>query len=288
VTAPPRVEPFHDRATGTVSYVVHAGAGSACAVIDPVLDFDLKSGRTRTASLDRLAAFIEGERLSLAWILETHVHADHLTGAPSLQQRFGGRIGIGEGVRLVQREFARLFNLEPGFATDGSQFDHLFGDGERFRVGALEGEVFATPGHTPACVTYRIGDAVFAGDTIFMPDGGTARCDFPGGDARTLYRSIRRILELPAETRLFVCHDYGPGGRDPDWATTVGEQRAANIHVRDGVDEESFAAMRTQRDKTLEVPALLVAAVQVNIRAGRLPPPEANGIAYLKIPVNLL
>jgi glyoxylase-like metal-dependent hydrolase (beta-lactamase superfamily II) len=288
VTAPPTVEAFHDRATGTVSYVVHAGPGTPCAVIDPVLDFDLKSGRTKTSALDRLAGFIERERLAVEWILETHIHADHLTGAPALQQRFGGRIAIGAGVREVQRTFAGLFNLGPDFPVDGSQFDHLFQDGERFRIGALEGEIFATPGHTPACVAYRIGDAVFAGDTIFMPDGGTARCDFPGGDARTLYRSIRRILALPPETRLFVCHDYGPGGRDPGWATTIGEQRAANIHVKDGIDEESFAQMRTTRDKTLDLPALLVAAVQVNIRAGRLPPPEANGVAYLKIPVNAL
>jgi glyoxylase-like metal-dependent hydrolase (beta-lactamase superfamily II) len=287
VTAP-LAEAFHDRSTGTVSYVVHGGAGTPCAVIDPVLDFDVKSGRTRTQSLDRVVGFIAAQRLAVEWILETHVHADHLTAAPALKERLGGRIGIGEGVREVQRWFAGMFNLGAELAPDGSQFDHLFRDGERFAIGALAGEVIATPGHTPACVSYRIGDAVFVGDTIFMPDGGTARCDFPGGDARLLYRSIRRILALPAETRLYVCHDYGPGGRDPGWATTVAEQRAANIHVKDGVDEEAFAAMRTSRDKTLDIPALLLPAVQVNIRGGRLPPAEANGVAYLKIPVNAL
>ena len=274
--------------TGTVSYVVHAGPGMPCAVIDPVLDFDPKSGRTATRSLDRLVGFLDERRLAVAWILETHVHADHLSGAATLQQRKGGRIAIGEGVRAVQRRFAPLFGLGPGFALDGSQFDHLFADGERFAIGALAGEALATPGHTPACVAYRIGDAVFAGDTIFMPDAGTARCDFPDGDARTLYRSIGRLLGLPPETRLFVCHDYGPGGREPRWETTVAEERAANIHLRDEVDEDAFAAMRAARDRTLEVPALLLPAVQVNLRAGRLPPPEANGIAYLKLPVNAL
>jgi glyoxylase-like metal-dependent hydrolase (beta-lactamase superfamily II) len=284
----PLVQPFHHSATGSVSYVVHAGPGSDCAVIDPVLDFDIKSGRTGKAALDRLAGFIAEQGLRPAWILETHVHADHLTAAPALKSRFGGNTAIGAGVVEVQRTFRVLFNAEPGFAADGSQFDRLFADDDRFTVGALEGRVMATPGHTAACVTYLIGDAAFVGDTLFMPDAGTARCDFPGGDARTLFRSLSRILDLAPETRLFVCHDYGPGGRAPRWETTVAEQRARNIHVRAGTAEDAFVAMRTTRDKTLDVPALLLPAVQINMRAGELPPPEANGVRYLKLPVDTL
>jgi glyoxylase-like metal-dependent hydrolase (beta-lactamase superfamily II) len=284
----PEIEPFHDKATSTMSYVVHGGPGTECAVIDPVLDFDTKSGRTRTQSADRISACIDERRLRLAWILETHVHADHLTAAPLLKRRHGGRIGIGAGVVAVQRHFARVFGAEPDFATDGSQFDRLFADGDEFAIGDLEARVLATPGHTPDGVSYLVGDALFVGDTLFMPDGGTARCDFPGGDPRTLYRSIRRLLELPPATRIFVCHDYQPGGRDLAFETSVAAQRAGNIHVRDGVDEEDFVAMRTARDRTLDLPALLIPAVQINMRAGTPPPPDPNGVSYLKVPLDLL
>ena len=227
-----------------------------------------------------------GPRLTIEWVLETHAHADHLSAAPYLKDQLGGRIGIGQRITEVQKLFKNLFNVEKTFNTDGSQFDQLFAEGERFRVGALEGHVLYTPGHTPACVTYVIGDAAFVGDTLFMPDGGTARADFPGGDAATLYRSIEKILALPPETRLFVCHDYGPGGRAIAWETTVAEQRAQNIHVRAGVSEPEFVKMRTERDKTLAVPQLLIPSIQVNMRAGELPPPEDNGISYIKIPLN--
>jgi glyoxylase-like metal-dependent hydrolase (beta-lactamase superfamily II) len=284
----PLVEPFYDPATATVSYVVHGGAGSACAVIDPVLDFDQRSGRTATAQADRILAYIAAQRLALAWLLETHVHADHLTAAPYLKARAGGRIAIGAGVVAVQRTFGALFNAGAAFRADGSQFEHLFADGESFAIGDLAGRALATPGHTPDGVSYLVGDAAFIGDTMFMPDGGTARCDFPGGDARLLYASLRRILDLPAATRLFVCHDYQPGGRAPSWQTSVAAQRAANIHVRDGVDEAAFVALRTERDRGLAPPVLLIPAVQVNMRAGALPPAEANGVSYLKLPVDLL
>ena len=284
----PLVEPFYDPATATVSYVVHGGAGSACAVIDPVLDFDQRSGRTATAQADRILAYIAAQRLVLAWLLETHVHADHLTAAPYLKARAGGRIAIGAGVVAVQRTFGALFNAGAAFRADGSQFEHLFADGESFAIGDLAGRALATPGHTPDGVSYLVGDAAFIGDTMFMPDGGTARCDFPGGDARLLYASLRRILDLPSATRLFVCHDYQPGGRAPSWQTSVAAQRAANIHVRDGVDEAAFVALRTERDRGLAPPVLLIPAVQVNMRAGALPPAEANGVSYLKLPVDLL
>jgi glyoxylase-like metal-dependent hydrolase (beta-lactamase superfamily II) len=284
----PLVEPFYDPATATVSYVVHGGAGSACAVIDPVRDFDQRSGRTATAQADRILAYIAAQRLALAWLLETHVHADHLTAAPYLKARAGGRIAIGAGVIAVQQTFGALFAAGPAFHADGSQFDHLFADGESFMIGDLTARALATPGHTPDGVSYLIGDAAFIGDTMFMPDGGTARCDFPGGDARILYASMRRILALPASTRLFVCHDYQPGGRAPAWETSVAEQREANIHVRDGVDEAAFVALRTERDRGLPPPVLLVPSVQVNMRAGALPPAEANGVSYLKLPVDLL
>lgn len=282
------VQPFFDAATGTVSYVVHAGPGSPCAVVDPVLDFDAKSGRARTTGANRLVEFIEAQRLRLDWILETHAHADHLSAAHHLRQRLGGQIGIGGGITAVQGVFKKLFNLEPGFATDGSQFDRLFADGERFAIGGLQAEVMAMPGHTPACVAYRVGDTVFVGDTLFMPDVGTARCDFPGGSASVLYRSVRKLLELPGETRLCMCHDYPPTDRQPRWESTVAEQRALNIHIRDGISEQEFVAMRTARDATLEMPNLILPSVQVNIRAGQMPPPEANGVSYLKIPVNAL
>ncbi|MEN9775542.1 MAG: hypothetical protein RL322_2612, partial [Pseudomonadota bacterium] len=284
----PIVEGFFDPATWTVSYVVYDRTGGHAAIIDSVLDYDPKSGRTSTASAEKVVAFVKEKALTVDWILETHAHADHLSAAPWLRERLGGRIAIGESIRTVQSVFKGIFNLEPGFATDGSQFNHLLAEGERFRFGDLEGEALSVPGHTPACMAYRIGDAVFVGDTMFMPDVGTARCDFPGGDARTLYRSTHRILSLPGETRLFMCHDYPPAGREIAWQTTVAEQRAANIHIREGISEEQFVEMRTRRDATLAMPVLILPAVQVNIRAGEMPPPEANGVSYLKIPVNAL
>jgi glyoxylase-like metal-dependent hydrolase (beta-lactamase superfamily II) len=283
-----QVQAFFDPATWTVSYVVYERDGTPCAVVDPVLDYDAKSGRTAATSAQRIATFIEEHGLSLAWILETHAHADHLSAAAWLHRRLGGRVGIGRNITEVQGVFKSLFNLEAGFPTDGRQFDHLFDDGERFAIGALQAEVIAMPGHTPACVAYRVGDAVFVGDTLFMPDVGTARCDFPGGSAAQLYRSVRKLLALPEDTRLFMCHDYPPPGREPRWETTVGEQRRHNIHIHDGIGEEAFVAMRTARDATLEMPNLILPSVQVNIRAGQLPAPEANGVAYLKIPLNAL
>jgi glyoxylase-like metal-dependent hydrolase (beta-lactamase superfamily II) len=284
----PNIQPFFDPATATLSYVVYDAPGGAAALVDSVLDYDPKSGRTRTASADRLVAFVREQRLKVEWILETHAHADHLSAAPYLKRALGGKIAIGEPIRAVQGVFKEIFNLEPQFRLDGSQFDHLFADGERFRIGALEAEALHVPGHTPADFAYRVGDAIFVGDTLFLPDVGTARADFPGGDAHALYRSIRRILALPEATRIFVCHDYPPAGREPKWETTVREQRAANVHVRDGVGEDEFVAMRTARDRTLDMPNLILPSIQVNIRAGELPPAEANGVSYLKIPVNAL
>jgi len=284
----PLVQSFHDPVTGTVTHVVYEKPGTACAIIDPVLDYEARSGRTRTIAAAKVLAFVRAQELKVEWILETHAHADHLSAAPWLHEQLGGRIAIGRNITRVQGVFKRLFNLEPEFATDGRQFDCLFGDGERFAIGALEAQVLAVPGHTPACVAYQVGDTVFIGDTLFMPDVGTARCDFPGGDAAQLYHSIRRLLALPAETRLFVCHDYPPAGRAPRCETSVAEQRASNIHMHDGVTAEDFVAMRTARDATLEMPQLIIPSVQVNIRAGQLPPREANGVAYLKIPVNVL
>jgi len=278
----PTIQPFFDPATWTVTYVVHDGA--AAAIIDPVLDYEPKSGRTATRSAERVIEFVRAHRLRVEWILETHAHADHLSAAPYLRAQLGGRIAIGERIREVQAIFREVFNLE----KELPKFDYLLAERERFAIGALEAEAIHVPGHTPADMAYRIGDAVFVGDTLFMPDVGTARADFPGGDARTLYRSIRRLLALPPETRIFVCHDYPPNGREPRWETTVGEQRAANIHVRDGVSEHEFVAMRTARDRTLEMPTLILPSIQVNIRAGELPLPEANGRSYLKIPLNAL
>jgi len=284
----PIVQAFFDPATWTVSYVVYEADGAPCALIDSVLDYDPKSGRTATASADRLIAFVREHRLRVEWILETHAHADHLSAAPYLRKHLGGKIAIGAGIRTVQGVFKKVFNLEPQFRLDGSQFDRLLADNEAFAIGNLRGQAMHVPGHTPADMAYRIGDAVFVGDTLFMPDVGTARCDFPGGDARTLYRSVRRVLDLPGETRLFMCHDYPPEGRGPRWETSVAAQRAGNIHIRDGVSEDEFVAMRTARDRTLAMPTLILPAIQVNIRAGELPPPEANGTSYLKIPVNAL
>lgn len=285
----PIVTAFFDEATFTVSYIVAEPESRHAAIIDPVLDYDPKAGRTATASADRILDHVRTQGLTVDWILETHVHADHLSAAAYLHDRLGAPIGIGAHVCTVQRTFARIFNTGPDFVPDGRAFDHLFHDGERFRIGALEGEVMHTPGHTPACITYVIGDAAFVGDTLFMPDYGTARADFPGGDAHALYRSIRRILALPPETRLFLCHDYKAPGRDEYvWETTVAAQRARNVHIHDGVSEEDFVRLRTTRDKELAMPVLILPSVQVNMRAGHLPPPEDNGVSYLKIPLNLL
>ncbi len=285
---PTQVKAFFDPATWTVSYVVFDAPGGHCALVDSVLDYDPKSGRTRTTSADQLIAFVREQHLTVDWILETHAHADHLSAAPYLRKALGGRIAIGGKITQVQNVFKDIFHLEPEFATDGRQFDHLFQDGETFAIGQLQAQALSVPGHTPACMAYQVGDAVFVGDTLFMPDVGTARCDFPGGNAHTLYQSIRKLLSLPAETRLFMCHDYPPAGREVQWECTVADQRARNIHVHDGVSEEAFVAMRTQRDATLEMPVLILPSVQVNIRAGELPPPEANGVSYLKIPLNAL
>jgi glyoxylase-like metal-dependent hydrolase (beta-lactamase superfamily II) len=291
MTAPsstPEVHGIFDPATWTITYVVHQGPGTACAIIDSVLDYDPKSGRTRHTSADKVIAYVRDNQLQVQWILETHAHADHLTAAPYLKAQLGGRIAIGNHITTVQQVFKGVFNLEPGFAVDGSQFDHLFGEDEEIRVGGLTGKTLYVPGHTPACVAYQFGDAVFVGDTLFMPDVGTARCDFPGGDARTLYASTRKLLSLPADTRLFMCHDYPPKGREVTFETTVAEQRERNIHVHDGITEEQFVDMRTRRDATLEMPVLILPAVQINIRAGEMPPKEDNGIAYAKIPLNAL
>ena len=286
--AKPQVEGFFDKATWTVTYVVHNGPGSDCAIIDSVLDYDPKSGRTRTIAADKLIAFVKAHQLTTKWILETHAHADHLSAAPYLKKHLGGQIAIGDQITRVQKVFKGIFNLEPEFKQDGSQFDVLLKDDEAFQIGELTAKVLAVPGHTPACVAYQVGDAVFVGDTLFMPDVGTARCDFPGGDAKTLYASTRKLLALPAQTRLFMCHDYPPTDRPIAFETTVAEQRAKNIHVHDGVSEAQFVEMRTKRDATLEMPVLILPAVQINIRAGEMPPKEANGIAYAKIPLNAL
>lgn len=284
----PIVKSFFDPATWTISHVVHEKEGGACAIVDAVLDYDAKSGRTRTTSADKLAAFVQENKLQVAWIMETHAHADHLSAAHYLRGKLGGKIAIGAAITQVQATFKRIFNLEPGFQTDGRQFDRLLQDGETLAIGALQVRALSVPGHTPACMAYLIGDAVFVGDTLFMPDVGTARCDFPGGNASALYRSVRRLLRLPPETRLYMCHDYPPEGRSPVWESTVAEQRAKNIHVHDGVNEGEFVKMRTARDATLDMPTLILPSVQVNIRAGELPPAEDNGVSYLKIPLNAL
>jgi glyoxylase-like metal-dependent hydrolase (beta-lactamase superfamily II) len=284
----PHVHGIFDKATWTVTYVVHQGPGTACAIIDSVLDYDPKSGRTKTESADRVIDYVKSNHLNVAWILETHAHADHLSAAPYLKQTLGGKTAIGDHITHVQDVFKGIFNLEPGFKTDGSQFDHLLADEELFQIGDLHGKVLYVPGHTPACVAYEIGDAVFVGDTMFMPDVGTARCDFPGGDAKTLYASVRKLLSLQPQTRLFMCHDYPPNQREIAFETTVAEQREKNIHVHDGISEAQFVEMRTQRDSTLEMPVLILPAVQINIRAGELPPKESNGVAYVKIPLNAL
>jgi glyoxylase-like metal-dependent hydrolase (beta-lactamase superfamily II) len=284
----PIVHGIFDKDTWTITYIVHQGIGSACAIIDSVLDYDPKSGRTTTTSAEKVLDYVKQNQLQVAWILETHAHADHLSAAPYLRKHLGGKIAIGDHITQVQKTFKGVFNLEPSFKHDGSQFDHLLAKDETFKVGELIGKVLFVPGHTPACVAYKFDDTVFVGDTLFMPDVGTARCDFPGGDARTLYASIRKILSLPAKTRLFMCHDYPPNDRPLAFETTVSEQRTKNIHVHDGITEAQFVEMRTKRDATLEMPILILPAVQINIRAGELPPKEANGVAYLKIPLNAL
>jgi glyoxylase-like metal-dependent hydrolase (beta-lactamase superfamily II) len=284
-----QIEPFFDRATHTVSYLVSDPRTRKCVIVDPVLDYDPRTGRTATHSADRIVEHVRRNGLVTRWILETHAHADHLSGAQHLKRALGGRVAIGEHIGEVQRAFASVFNLGPDFRCDGSQFDHLFREGDTFGIGETLARVLHTPGHTPACVTYVIGDAAFVGDTLFMPDYGTARTDFPGGDARTLFRSIQRILALPPGTRLFTAHDYaGPARPQFAWESTVEEQRRANVHVRLGTGEDEFVRMRTARDATLEAPALLLPSVQVNIRAGLLPAPEDNGVRYLKIPIDAL
>ncbi len=283
----PMIRAFFDEPTNTVSYLVWDPDSRQGAVIDPVLDFDHRSGDASVKSVEAILAAAREEGVEVVWVLETHAHADHLSGAPYVKLKTGAKVGIGEHIREVQRIFRPVFNATD-VSGDGSEFDHLFRDGERFSIGSLEGEVLYTPGHTPACVSYRIGDAVFVGDTLFMPDYGTARADFPGGDARDLYRSIMRILNLPPQTRLFICHDYKAPGRDAyAWETTVADERAKNVHVREGVSEDEFVAMRNARDAKLAAPLLLLPSIQVNIRAGKLPPAEANGVRYLKVPVKL-
>ena len=279
---------FFDPATWTVTYVVWDHASRHAAVIDPVLDYDFKSGHTHTGSADRVLAFVAENKLQVDWILETHAHADHLSAAHYLKDRIGGRIAIGEHIREVQATFSKVFNFERSFLPDGSQFDHLFKDGETFMIGSVEATALLVPGHTPADMAYQIDGVVFVGDTLFMPDVGTARADFPGGDAHQLYRSIQRILQLPSETVVYVCHDYPPETRAVLWQTTVAEQRANNIHVKNGISEDAFVAMRTARDAKLDMPTLILPSIQVNVRAGQMPPADDNGIVYLRIPLNSL
>ncbi len=284
----PEVVPFFDAATNTISYIVRDPSSDACAVVDSVMDIDYAAGRITHDGADRIIEHIRRSGWRLEWLIETHVHADHLSAAPYIQRELGGRLGIGENITVVQETFGKIFNEGTEFQRDGSQFDRLFKDGDSYRIGSMTAFVLHTPGHTPACMTHVIGDAAFVGDTLFMPDGGSARADFPGGDARTLYRSIQRVLALPGETRLFMCHDYGPNGRDIQWETTVADERAHNIHVGNGTDEDSFVAMREARDATLSMPRLIIPSLQVNMRAGNLPPADASGRAFLKVPVNTL
>lgn len=285
----PFVKAFFDEATFTVSYVVRDPNGTACAIVDSVLDFDNASGRTETKSADEIIAYVQDQGLTVEWILESHVHADHLSAAPYIQERVGGKIGIGDRITVVQDTFGKVFNEGTEFQRDGSQFDALFKQGDSFMIGQMRGDVLHTPGHTPACLTYVIGDAAFVGDTLFMPDFGTARCDFPGGSSETLYQSIQKILALPDETRIFVGHDYKAPGRDVyAWETTVGEQKALNIHVGEGKKIEDFVQMRDARDATLSMPRLILPSLQVNMRAGQMPPPDEQGDVFLKIPVNKL
>lgn len=286
--ARPDVVAFFDEPTNTVSYVVKDPASPACAIVDSVLDYDAAAGRTDTASADAIIAHVKARGLTVEWLLETHVHADHLSAAPYLQRELGGKIGIGENITVVQDVFGKIFNAGTEFERDGRQFDRLFKEQDRFMIGGLAGHVLHTPGHTPACLTYVIGEAAFVGDTLFMPDFGTARCDFPGGDAGVLYDSIQKVLSLPEETVLYMCHDYKAPGRDEyRWETTVAEQKAANVHIA-GKTREEFVVMRQARDATLGMPKLIIPSIQVNMRAGRMPEPEANGVTYLKVPLNIL
>ncbi len=284
----PEVTGFFDPATNTISYVVKDPQSRHCAIVDSVMDIDYAAGRITYDHADEIIAHVRAHGLTVEWLIETHVHADHLSAAPYIQAQLGGKIGIGAKITVVQEVFGKVFNEGTEFRRDGSQFDRLFHDGDVYMIGGMRAEVLHTPGHTPACMTHVIGDAAFVGDTLFMPDGGSARADFPGGDARTLYRSMRRVLELPPETRLFMCHDYGPNGREIRWETTVAEERAHNIHVRDGIGEDEFVAMREARDRTLAMPRLILPSLQVNMRAGALPPAEPGGRVFLKVPVNAL
>ena len=284
----PEVTAFFDDQTNTISYVVKDPASKACAIVDSVMDIDYAAGRIAYDHADAMIAFVKEHGLTCAWLIETHVHADHLSGAPYIQQRLGGKLGIGENITIVQETFGKVFNEGTEFQRDGSQFDRLFKDGDTYTIGTMHAFAMHTPGHTPACMTHVIGDAAFVGDTLFMPDGGTARADFPGGDARALYRSTKRILELPDEMRLFMCHDYGPNGREIRWETTVGDERRHNIHVKDGTSEDAFVEMREARDATLDMPRLIIPSLQVNMKAGRLPEPDTTGKRFLKVPLDTL
>ncbi len=284
----PEVTAFFEAQTNTVSYIVKDPASHACAIVDSVMDIDYAAGRIAYHSADAIAAFVREHGLEVEWLIETHVHADHLSAAPYLQGLLGGKIGIGDRITIVQETFGKVFNEGTEFQRDGSQFDRLFADGDTYTIGGMTAFAMHTPGHTPACMTHVIGDAAFVGDTLFMPDGGSARADFPGGDARTLYRSIQRVLALPPQTRLFMCHDYGPNGRDIRWETTVAEQRAHNIHARDGITEDEFVRTREARDRTLDMPKLIIPSLQVNMKAGELPAPDASGKRFLKVPLDVL
>jgi glyoxylase-like metal-dependent hydrolase (beta-lactamase superfamily II) len=286
LTVKPEVTAFFDEATNTVSYVVRDPKSSACAVVDSVMDIDYAAGRIAHASADKIIDFIRAHGLTLEWLIETHVHADHLSAAPYIQGKLGGKIGIGDKITVIQETFGKVFNEGTEFQRDGSQFDRLFSDGDTYTIGTMTAFAMHTPGHTPACMTHVVGDAAFVGDTLFMPDGGTARADFPGGDARELFRSIKRVLSLPPETRLFICHDYGPNGREIRWETTVADERAHNIHVHDGAGEDEFVEKRTARDRTLAMPKLIIPAIQVNMRGGDLPPADESGKRFLKVPIN--
>ena len=282
----PAVKAFFDEATNTISYVVKDPGSNACAVVDSVMDIDYAAGRITYDSADAIIAYVKENGLAVEWLIETHVHADHLSAAPYIQGKLGGKLGIGENITIVQDTFGKIFNEGTEFQRDGSQFDRLFTDGDSYQIGGLTTHVMHTPGHTPACMTHVVGNAAFVGDTLFMPDGGSARADFPGGDARTLYRSIQRVLALPRETRLFMCHDYGPNGRDIQWETSVGDEIDHNIHVGKATDEDTFVKMREERDATLAMPKLIIPSLQVNMRAGQLPPKDESGKSFLKVPLN--
>jgi len=284
----PVVTAFFDEPTNTISYVVQDPASNSCAVIDSVMDIDYAAGRISYGGADQIIKFIKDNGLDLEWLIETHVHADHLSGAPYIQSKLGGKLGIGENITIVQDVFGKVFNEGTEFQRDGSQFDQLFSDGDTYQIGELTAHVIHTPGHTPACMTHIVGDVAFVGDTLFMPDGGSARADFPGGDARTLYRSVKRVLQLPHETRLFMCHDYGPNGRDIKWETSVAEEQNHNIHVKNGITEDEFVKMREERDATLDMPKLIIPSLQVNMRAGKMPPEDDQGDVFFKVPVNKL